>query len=107
MLHSADSIAPVGILHPLVFHLQHKKVDSSISSCSNSCSEKMSYMCEVQGDSVPNYMVKCQSMDLASDKYTAKKVNLCISATRRDMFSIGCWIQNPSTTPEGKHKFPS
>ncbi|XP_010935947.1 diphthine--ammonia ligase isoform X2 [Elaeis guineensis] len=100
ILHSADSIAPVGILHPLVFHLQHKKVDSSISSCSNSCSEKMSYMCEVQGDSVPNYMVKCQSMDLASDMYTAKKVNLCISATRRDMFSIGCWIQNPSTTPE-------
>ncbi|XP_008810325.1 diphthine--ammonia ligase isoform X2 [Phoenix dactylifera] len=100
ILHSADSIAPVGILHPLVFHLHHKKVDSSISSCSNSCSEKMSYICEVQGDSVPNYMVKCQSMDLASDMCTTKKVNLCISATRRDMFSIGCWIQNPSTTPE-------
>ncbi|KAG1361524.1 Endoribonucleases isoform 4 [Cocos nucifera] len=85
ILHSTDSIAPVGILHPLVFHLQHKKMDSSISSCINSCSEKMSYMCEVQGDSVPNYMVKCQSMDLASDMYTAKKVNLYL---KEDLITI-------------------
>ncbi|XP_072967523.1 diphthine--ammonia ligase isoform X1 [Typha angustifolia] len=101
ILHSPDSIAPVGILHPLDFHLEYKKDVLSRNCYNNAGSEKMNYLHEVEGDFVPNYLVKCSSLDLSSDTNTTKKLDLFISTTRRDMYSIGCWIQNPSRKSDG------
>ncbi|KAJ6837751.1 diphthine--ammonia ligase isoform X1 [Iris pallida] len=104
ILHSPDSIAPVAVLHPRTFHLEHKREIPPLSSQSGNDRadlEKIGCIYEVQGDSSPDYLVKCQSVHLSSDFDTAKKLNLCISTFKRDTFSISCWAQSYSRTLEG------
>lgn len=91
-LHSPDSIAPVGILHPLAFHMEHKEEVHLFSGHS---------IHEVHGDDVPEYTIKCQPRDLESESHTTKELALCISTNNRDSFSIGCWVQASSRTSEG------
>lgn len=100
ILHSPDNIAPVGFLHPLAFHLQHKMELLSSGSCDIG-SGKVGYVCEVQGDSTPDHMVQSLSACSQLGNCTTKNLNLCISRSSRDMFSIGCWIQNVSKTLDG------
>lgn len=109
ILHSPDSIAPVGVLHPLAFHLESKREVVSISSSGANNQdglEKMDRVCEVQGDSLPNYMVPCQSIDLASYSGSEEPI-LCISTSKRDIFSVGCWNRSSSKTLEGKKIYTS
>ncbi|MQM02160.1 hypothetical protein Taro_034922 [Colocasia esculenta] len=94
ILHSVDSIAPVGILHPLAFHLEHKSIREEVGF------HKICGVHEV-GDHVPHYLVGCRSVDSVSDSHAAKKSNVHISRTKRSTFLIGSWIQNSSQTPEG------
>ncbi|WOL06437.1 diphthine--ammonia ligase [Canna indica] len=101
IMHSPDHIAPVGVLHPLTFHLQHKQEVLS-SRISDVGSGKVSYVSEVKGDStlddtVPSHPIHSQF----GIHTTTKSLSLCISRSSRDMFSIGCWIQNLSSTSEG------
>lgn len=48
VLHSPDSIAPVGILHPLAFHLENKV--ESISSNGIDEASNLDTVFEVEGD---------------------------------------------------------
>ncbi|KAF8401936.1 hypothetical protein HHK36_012887 [Tetracentron sinense] len=108
VLHSSDSIAPVGVLHPSAFHLEHKREPISFSGTSRSndaCSEKMGSVSEVQGDCLPKYIAKCQSVDLASEFGEVSEVKLHISKNKRDdTFSIGCWLQDLCGISEGLQK---
>ncbi|OAY80240.1 Diphthine--ammonia ligase [Ananas comosus] len=100
VLHSADSIAPVGIIHPLAFHPEYKNENSSRSSSNDNVdSNGLHKVHEVEGDFVLPDIVKCQSSDLPSD--AEKKLELCISNMGGELFSLGCWIQNPSRTSKG------
>ncbi|KAK1284200.1 hypothetical protein QJS10_CPB21g00082 [Acorus calamus] len=101
VLHSMDSIASVGILHPSAFHLEYKSPIGSISSNfenNGTTSEKVGYVHEVQGDCVANYLVKCQSTDVGLHKVVEN--DLLISRTGGNLLSIGCWIQD-SLNSEG------
>lgn len=103
VLHSTDSIvAPVGILHPSAFHLEYKM--SSCNIMTGSDSVKMANVYEVEGDSIPTYGVKSRSLDLVSDLYAAADQKIHMSSTKKDTFSIGCWIQDSSGTSEGLQK---
>ncbi|KAK1260653.1 hypothetical protein QJS04_geneDACA002376 [Acorus gramineus] len=101
VLHSTDSIASVGILHPSAFHLEYKSPICSISSNfanNGTTSEKVGYVHEVRGDCVSNDLVKCQSTDVGLHKVV--KNDLLISRTGGNLLSIGCWIQD-SLNSEG------
>lgn len=105
ILHSPDSIAPVGVLHPLAFHLEHKSAISSLSSSNANIHdglEKLDHIYEVQGDGLQSCLVKCQPMSLAENSDMANKSSLCISTFKRDTFSVGCWSQSSSKSSEGK-----
>ncbi|XP_020250608.1 diphthine--ammonia ligase isoform X2 [Asparagus officinalis] len=104
ILHSPDSIAPVGVLHPLAFHLEHKSSISSLSSSNANIYdglEKLDHIYEVQGDGLQSCLVKCQPMSLAGNSDMANKSSLCISTFERDTFSVGCWSQSSSKSSEG------
>ncbi|KAI0530621.1 hypothetical protein KFK09_000166 [Dendrobium nobile] len=105
VLHSSDSIAPVGIIHPLAFHLEHRK-DSSCTDKENNdfTSEKAGSVFHVKKEFLPNYLEKCKSMDAVFDRFdTIEQVKMSISTCKRDTFSIGCWVPN-STPFEGLQK---
>nr|VDC92464.1 unnamed protein product [Brassica oleracea] len=92
-LHSPDSIAPVGVLHPTVFHLEKKgNADSS------SLEEEPGLVFEVQGDG-PNPPESTRQLDNGiADvvQHTRTRVNL--SKTGKDnTFSICCWLEDSST----------
>ncbi|KAJ1281554.1 hypothetical protein BS78_04G314100 [Paspalum vaginatum] len=98
ILHSADSIASVGILHPQVFHLEHKPSSDGIgdgsvtqesSSCLHEVDEAITYI-DVEEKQTSSSVV---------DAYT--NIGLCISKTGKNLCSIGCWIQDPSRASEG------
>ncbi|XP_042516868.1 diphthine--ammonia ligase [Macadamia integrifolia] len=107
VLHSSDSIAPVGVLHPSAFHLEYKK-ECTFSDCegrSNTCLKKMGYVCEVEGDCVPECEAKSLTVDSVLEFSEIAGVKLHISRSRRgDTFSIGCWIKDSSRTSEGLQK---
>ncbi|XP_042399116.1 diphthine--ammonia ligase-like [Zingiber officinale] len=100
ILHSPDHIAPVGILHPLTFHLQHKDELSS-SNTSIASLTKAGYVCEVQGESKSDDTVESLSTSLQYDIPANKNLRLSISRSNKDMLSISCWVQNHSNTSEG------
>ncbi|XP_077228818.1 endoribonuclease isoform X2 [Tasmannia lanceolata] len=104
VLHSSNSIAPVGVLHPSAFHLEHKEESTYFSNNSRTSdvgSEKVGYVHEVQGNCVPEYGVRCQSSEPTSDFHTVADKKLQISRTTRGTFSIGCWIQDSSGPSKG------
>ncbi|KAH7669798.1 Diphthine--ammonia ligase protein [Dioscorea alata] len=99
LLHSPDSIAPVGVLHPIAFHLEYKTDISSLRGAGGNldgCSDKMGCVHVVEGSSTENCIVRCQSSHLVPDNYSYEHLRLCISTTKRDVFSVGCWIEGPS-----------
>lgn len=107
ILHSADSIAPVGILHPLAFHLENK-VESWPLSATNGTNdaslEKFDSVCEVKGDCLKGCTAKIQSVDVPSDLDDIIEHLPLTSKTRKDnLFSICCWLQDSSKTSAGKH----
>ncbi|KAF9609818.1 hypothetical protein IFM89_018672 [Coptis chinensis] len=106
VLHSSDSIAPVGVLHPTTFHLEHKI--GPTSSCSNKwngVSNEMGFIFEVQGDFVANSEPNCKSQVLASDFTLPTTSKLHISKTKHNnTFSMGCWVHDPRGTSEGLQK---
>ncbi|XP_059665726.1 diphthine--ammonia ligase isoform X2 [Cornus florida] len=97
VLHSSDSIAPVGILHPLTFHLENKPEHVSLSdnNSSGSCPGKMDSVYEVLGDCPERCEVKSQSFVVALSSTEVPEHKLHISKTKRDnTFSISCWLQD-------------
>ncbi|XP_020590268.1 diphthine--ammonia ligase isoform X2 [Phalaenopsis equestris] len=106
VLHSPDSIAPVGIVHPLAFHLEHKIDYPSYRYMENNdfTSEKRGCVFHVKEDLSPNYLKKCNSKDVIFDKFdTIDSAKMSISTCKRGTFSIGCWVPN-STPCEGLQK---
>lgn len=85
----------------MAFHPEYKNENSSRSSSNDNVdSNGLHKVHEVEGDFVLPDIVKCQSSDLPSD--AEKKLELCISNMGGELFSLGCWIQNPSRTSKGK-----
>ncbi|GAV82994.1 LOW QUALITY PROTEIN: Ribonuc_L-PSP domain-containing protein/ATP_bind_4 domain-containing protein, partial [Cephalotus follicularis] len=102
VLLSSNSIAPVGVLHPLMFHLDNKRESSS--SCGSHTiddlsTEKMDFVCEVQGDSTQINEATCQSVIEVTDLVEVTDHRLHISKTKKDdTFSICCWLEDSSKT---------
>ncbi|KAL6911327.1 hypothetical protein ACP4OV_000132 [Aristida adscensionis] len=96
ILHSADSIASVGILHPLAFHLEHKP-DSRDRIEDSAISQESSSLYEVDNDIVDADVEENQTLSPAPtvDAYT--NTDLRISKTGQNLHSIGCWIRNPAS----------
>lgn len=102
VLHSADSIAAVGVLHPLAFHLENKAGSVSLSG-----GEK-GLVFEVQGDCVcpERCEATCQSVAEVTDAVAATDNGLHIFRTKKDnTFSICCWLQAPQNSSAGKHNY--
>jgi diphthine-ammonia ligase len=101
ILHSADSIASVGILHPRAFHLEHKLdsydriEDGPVTQESSSC------LYEVDEVITHTDVEEKQSPSPAVD--ACANIDLCISKTGKNLRSIGCWIQDPSRASEGAY----
>lgn len=102
ILHSPDSIAPVGILHPLKFHLEHKPNSFGTVGDSAIAQENSSYLYEVDGAIARSDVEKKQeTLSPVTTVDACTNIDLCISKTGKKLFSIGCWIQDPCGTSEG------
>ncbi|KAJ0078595.1 hypothetical protein Patl1_23155 [Pistacia atlantica] len=105
VLHSPDSIAPVGVLHPLKFHLESKSVSASLSDgekTENFCKEKTGFVFEVQGDCPERCEATSQFVAEVTNLVEVTNLRLNISKTKKDnTFSICCWLQGPSKTSAG------
>ena len=106
ILHSSDSIAPVGVLHPVAFHLQSKAESHSLESSNNFheiCEEKLGFLYEVQGDTEAGDAI-CQADAAVDDLVKLPEHKIHISRTQKgDTFSICCWLQDSCTTSAGIH----
>ncbi|WCJ43773.1 Diphthine--ammonia ligase [Euphorbia peplus] len=102
ILHSSDSIAPVGVIHPLAFHLEYKEktaLSSSNGKVDDLNEEKRGYVFEVEGDCSKSSETTCQSTAEVSDLDEVVSDRLLISRTKKkDMFSISCWLQDSCKT---------
>ncbi|KAH9658896.1 diphthamide synthase [Citrus sinensis] len=105
VLHSADSIAPVGVLHPLAFHLEYKAGSASLSGrreTENSIQEKTGLVFEVQGECPQNSEAMCLPVAEVTDSVEVTDNRLNISRTKKDnTFSICCWLQETQKTSAG------
>ncbi|XP_047325929.1 diphthine--ammonia ligase [Impatiens glandulifera] len=91
-LHSLDSIAPVGVLHPLVFRLESKMENQSLNGPDDDVKE-------VLGDDKKLFEVECQIANVPSDLVQIVENKLQISKTRKaNTFSISCWLQESCGT---------
>lgn len=102
ILHSPDQIAPVGVLHPLEYHLEKK-----LASLSDTDSEKINEVSveefnlvhEVIGDFQDIMDAPIPKNDVTSDLVVDTKQELRISKSKKDnTFSITCWLQDASKT---------
>ncbi|CAN6462095.1 unnamed protein product [Victoria cruziana] len=100
VMHSSDSIAPVGILHPTAFSLEPKtEPHSSDDTLSAPFLKEIDFVQEVDGNLVScTEEFKPCSVELSPQ--TAEQVILNISRTRKNPFSIGCWIQRSGTSKD-------
>jgi diphthine-ammonia ligase len=101
ILHSADSIASVGILHPLAFHLEYKTESSDRIGNSAAAEENSCCLYEVDEGIAHTDVEENQifSPVPAVDAYTS--TDLCISKTGKNLCSIGCWIQDSTKASQG------
>ncbi|OEL18357.1 Diphthine--ammonia ligase [Dichanthelium oligosanthes] len=99
ILHSADSIASVGILHPRSFHIEYKPYSSDGIGDGSVIQEISSCMYEVDEVMTHTDVEEKQTLSPAVDAYT--NIGLCISKTGKNLRSIGCWIQDHSRASEG------
>lgn len=107
VLHSSDSIAPVGILHPLAFHLESKVESISsngIDERSNVCQSNVDTVFEVQGDAQQQEgEAASEYAAISSEQSGVAKQELKVSKTMKDnVFSISCWLQDSSKNSSGK-----
>lgn len=103
VLHSPDAIAPVGVLHPLAFHLEHK-TESIGSSRTNDVGRGETSVCEVQDDCLLNCETTSESVDVVSNLGAVTDYEIKISKSKKDdMFSICCWLPNSCRTSTGIH----
>ncbi|XP_010485824.1 PREDICTED: diphthine--ammonia ligase-like [Camelina sativa] len=97
VLHSPDSIAPVGVLHPSTFHLEKKGNPDS-----NSLEKESSLVSEVLGDG-PNTSNSTRQRDsgiVDLVEHTSNRVH--ISRTEKhNTFSICCWLENSLNSSTG------
>lgn len=108
VMHSSDSIAPVGILHPVSFHLKYKEKTSSLGICDNTNlvdHEKVGLLFEIQGDCFQNCDALQSVADASSDNHILNDVpdnRLQISCSRMEnTFSMCCWLQDSCDTSPG------
>lgn len=104
ILHSPDSIAPVGVLHPLAYHLESKglSIDSGDSNINNGISLDGNGIYEIEGDcslhAEQSQISKSLSVMIEKTTY-----HLQMSKTDRgDTFSICCWLQDLHRSSTGK-----
>lgn len=108
VMHSSDSIAPVGILHPVSFHLEYKGKTSSLVIGDNNNSvnhETPGLLFEIQGDCFHS----CDTLQSVADTSSASHIHddvpedrLQISCTRmQNTFAICCWLQDSRDTSRG------
>ncbi|KAL7611747.1 hypothetical protein Lser_V15G08359 [Lactuca serriola] len=109
VLHDSNSIAPVGILHPVSFHCEDKPKSDSVSDTnSNSngfCLENMGSVIEVQSESLETVENKCHPSHshVPLDLSQLETRKLHTSRTRKDnTFSISCWLQDSETSVDLK-----
>lgn len=105
VLHSSDSIAPAGVLHPLAFHLEHKKLHCSLP-CSGETQEirleNKASVLEVEGDCSQICDAASPSVAVVTDSISIAENKLQISRTQKgDTFSICCWLENSCKPSSG------
>lgn len=95
VMHSSDSIAPVGILHPLAFHLENKADTQSLRSQDNKHeTEKLGNVFEVQ-DCLERCDPICKPVDHIADLIDVSKLKFQFSRTKnKSTFSLCCWLQD-------------
>ncbi|XP_076892398.1 diphthine--ammonia ligase-like [Bidens hawaiensis] len=97
VLHDSNSIAPVGILHPLAFHCEDKSQSASVTDINRINGSVI----EVQTDSSEIVEEKSQPSDVALDLTPLESRKIHISKTKKEnTFSISCWLQD-STKSSG------
>lgn len=110
VLHSSDSIAPVGVLHPLKFHLESKQSNSlsGNNKTNDLCRENISSVFEVQGVNLEECKAPGEPDPEVNDLIEVSSHRLHLSKTEKDTtFSICCWLQDtsgPSTGLQGDLK---
>ncbi|XP_043815204.1 diphthine--ammonia ligase isoform X3 [Manihot esculenta] len=108
VLHSSDSIAPVGVIHPLAFHLENKEKDTLSSGnekVNDLIHEKVGSVIEVEGDCLKRNETTSQSTTEITDLVEVKHGGLHISRTKNDnTFSISCWLQESCKTCTALHE---
>ncbi|CAL5193147.1 unnamed protein product [Lathyrus oleraceus] len=96
VMHSSDSIAPVGVLHPLAFHLENKADIQSLETVDKiheGRMQKRGPVFEVH-DSLERLEATCKPLDFA-DQIDGVEHKFKISRTNnKSTFSIGCWLQD-------------
>jgi len=106
VLHYPGSIASVGVIHPLAFHLENKDTVISLDNdkASDSFLEKKGSVFVVQGDFPQRSQATCQSNSEATNLVEVRDDRIYISKTKKDnIFSICCWLQDSCKTSAGKH----
>lgn len=106
VLHSLDSIAPVGILHPSSFHLEPKlenmapRVGNDGTFMNRSVTDRV---IEVEGnDIIDNFKDDNQLDTLQVDTETDHKRSLITSKTQNGILTIGCWLQSSLKPMQGR-----
>jgi hypothetical protein len=103
ILHSADSIASVGILHPLAFHVEAKPGSSSSIEDGTVAQESSSCLYEVNGGIVQTGVENKQTGNPTPTSDAYQNMDVCISKTGKTLFSIGCWTGEPSSASKGAY----
>ncbi|XP_061343340.1 diphthine--ammonia ligase [Gastrolobium bilobum] len=97
VLHSSNSIAPVGILHPVVFHLENKADDQALKlqdKIHEDSIQKQGSVFEVQ-DSLERCETTWKPVDYSADPVDGVGHKFNISRTNNKCtFSICCWLQD-------------
>ncbi|KAK2968296.1 hypothetical protein RJ640_016228 [Escallonia rubra] len=97
LLHSSNSIAPVGILHPLAFHLEHKRETGSMVASNGP--KEIHLVRDVQRDCLQRCEEKRDPAVVAIDSTEVSRRKLQISKTEKsDAFSVSCWLQDTCKT---------
>eukprot|EP00258_Populus_trichocarpa_P022875 XP_024438894.1 diphthine--ammonia ligase isoform X1 [Populus trichocarpa] len=107
VLHSPGSIASVGVIHPLAFHLENKDTVISLDNdkASDSSLEKKGSVFVVQGDFPQRSQATCQSNSETTNLVEVRDDRIYISKTKKDnIFSICCWLQDSCKTSAGSHE---
>ncbi|GAB2228849.1 hypothetical protein Droror1_Dr00022980 [Drosera rotundifolia] len=102
VLHASNSICPVGVLHPLAFHLEFKDIASSYSLRENHCSAEMNSVQEVQGDCLLSVSQVNDSVDIELSMKEMEGLRFRRSRSKMDgTFSFCCWLQDIHSTATG------